>query len=85
MAFLITLSYLRHGLPFNLGWWGYTFPLGVYTLSTIRLATILPIPAIATFGAILAVVLAVLWCAISGRTLKGAWRGTLFFSPCLND
>lgn len=30
MALLITARYLRTGVPFNLGWWGFTFPLGVY-------------------------------------------------------
>ena len=30
MAVLITGRYARDGLPFNLGWWGYTFPLGVF-------------------------------------------------------
>jgi tellurite resistance protein TehA-like permease len=29
MAALITWKYLREGLPFNMGWWGYTFPIGV--------------------------------------------------------
>lgn len=84
-AVIITLRYLRDGVPFNLGWWGYTFPLGVYTLATLRLAAILPISAIAMSGAILAGALAILWFAISVRTLRGAWRGTLFHSPCLND
>lgn len=28
IAVLITLRYLRAGIPFNLGWWGFTFPLG---------------------------------------------------------
>ena len=28
LAMLKTLRYLREGLPFNLGWWGFTFPLG---------------------------------------------------------
>lgn len=26
MALLITARYLRAGIPFNLGWWGFTFP-----------------------------------------------------------
>lgn len=28
--------------PFNIGWWGFTFPLGVYASSTIQMGTELP-------------------------------------------
>jgi C4-dicarboxylate transporter/malic acid transport protein len=82
-AVLVTLRYLRQGLPFNIGWWGYTFPLGVYAVATLRLATILPIPAIALFGAAQVAALAVLWLIVGTRTVRGAWRGDLFYSPCL--
>lgn len=41
MALLITARYLRAGIPFNLGWWGFTFPLGVYALTTLKLADLL--------------------------------------------
>jgi C4-dicarboxylate transporter/malic acid transport protein len=41
LATLITIRYWRAGVPFNLGWWGYTFPLGVYTVATFRLGTTL--------------------------------------------
>jgi C4-dicarboxylate transporter/malic acid transport protein len=84
-AVLITLRYLRQGLPFNLGWWGYTFPLGVYAVATLRLSTILPIPALATFGGALVLALAILWLIVGARTVRGAWRGDLFFSPCLAE
>ncbi len=84
-AVLITLRYLRQGLPFNLGWWGYTFPLGVYALATLRLATLLPIAALAILGDGLVITLAVSWVIVSARTLHGAWRGELFVAPCLKD
>jgi tellurite resistance protein TehA-like permease len=35
LAVLITWRYSRAGIPFNLGWWGYIFPLAVFTLATI--------------------------------------------------
>lgn len=41
MALLITARYLREGIPFNLGWWGFTFPLGVFALTTLKLASLL--------------------------------------------
>jgi C4-dicarboxylate transporter/malic acid transport protein len=82
-AILITLRYLREGLPFNLGWWGYTFPLGVYALATLRLSQVFPITAFAIFGTLLVAALALLWLGVGALTLRGAWRGDLFVSPCL--
>jgi C4-dicarboxylate transporter/malic acid transport protein len=32
MAVLTTARYITEGMPFNLGWWGFTFPLGVYSV-----------------------------------------------------
>jgi C4-dicarboxylate transporter/malic acid transport protein len=84
-AILITARYLRVGLPFNLGWWGYTFPLGVYAVCTLRLARTLPIPALTVFGAVLVVALALLWLIVGARTVRGAWRGDLFVAPCLRE
>jgi C4-dicarboxylate transporter/malic acid transport protein len=82
-AVLVTLRYLRQGLPFNIGWWGYTFPLGVYAVATLKLSTILPIHAFAVFGGAQVLALAVLWLIVGTRTVRGAWRGDLFYSPCL--
>ena len=85
MGGLITLRYLREGLPFNIGWWGYTFPLGVYAVATLRLSTVLPIPALSIFGGVLVAVLATVWLVVGVRTAHGAWRGDLFVSPCLRE
>ena len=85
MAIAITIRYIREGLPFNIGWWGYTFPLGVYAVATLRLAAIIPMPAIERFGAALVAVLAVVWLVTGARTVKGGWSGALFQAPCLNQ
>jgi C4-dicarboxylate transporter/malic acid transport protein len=85
LALLITVRYLREGLPFNLGWWGYTFPIGVYAVATLKLANILPIPALADVGGCLVAALAILWVTVSVRTVQDARRGKLFVSPCLID
>jgi tellurite resistance protein TehA-like permease len=82
-AILVTLRYLREGLPFNFGWWGHTFPLGVYALATLKLSSLLPIPALSIFGGMLVVVLAAVWFIVAARTAQGTWRGDLFASPCL--
>lgn len=84
-AGMATVRQVRRGLPFNLGWWGYTFPLGVFTLATLRLAAILPIPALTTLGCALVAVLVAAWLVVAARTAWGAWSGALFHAPCLSE
>ncbi|WP_454866413.1 TDT family transporter [Pseudomonas umsongensis] len=83
MAVLITLRYLRAGIPFNLGWWGFTFPLGVYSLTTLKLASTLHLVFFSVFGCVLVSLLIVMWLIVAKRTVQGAWRGELFVSPCI--
>lgn len=83
LAILITIRYFRAGVPFNLGWWGYTFPLGVYTVTTLKLGTLLKITAFSTFGTLLVIVLAMMWLLVAARTIHGGWKGHLFVSPCI--
>lgn len=83
MAVLITVRYLRDGIPFNLGWWGFTFPLGVYALTTLKLASLLGLAFFTGFGCLLVVSLLLMWLIVARRTLLGAWHGELFVSPCI--
>jgi C4-dicarboxylate transporter/malic acid transport protein len=83
MALLITARYLREGIPFNLGWWGFTFPLGVYALTTLKLASLLGLGFFSLFGCLLVAMLVVLWLIVGWRTVAGAWHGELFVSPCI--
>lgn len=83
IALLITGRYLRAGIPFNLGWWGFTFPLGVYSLATLKLASTLSLTFFSAFGCVLVAMLAVMWLIVAKRTVQGAWRGELFVSPCI--
>ncbi|WP_330216424.1 TDT family transporter [Pseudomonas sp. AM8] len=83
IAVLITLRYLRGGIPFNLGWWGFTFPLGVYALATLKLASLLHLGFFSAFGSLLVVALALMWLIVAKRTVQGAYKGELFVSPCI--
>ncbi len=83
MAVLITRRYLRNGIPFNLGWWGFTFPLGVFALTTLKLGAVLQFSFFSVFGSLLVAALVVLWLVIMSRTLIGAYKGELFVSPCI--
>ena len=83
MAAMITVRYFRSGIPFNLGWWGFTFPLGVYSLATLRLGSVLHLTFFNVAGCVLVLALALMWLVVGKRTLVGAYRGELFVSPCI--
>lgn len=83
LAAIVTLRYVRYGMPFNIGWWGFIFPLGVFSLATIALANQTHLGFLRVIGMLLVGMLTVFWIIVSVRTTLGAWRGNLFFSPCL--
>lgn len=82
-ALLFMWRYRREGLPFNLGWWGFTFPLGVYTLATFNLARVTGFHGFTHFGEGLALMLGVLWIVVLGRTIRALMFEDLFRAPCL--
>lgn len=83
IATLFTRRYLRDDMPFNLGWWGFTFPLGVFTLATFEVLRLTELAFFAFVGLLLAVQLSVVWLLVLQRTLRGLWHGELFCAPCL--
>jgi C4-dicarboxylate transporter/malic acid transport protein len=83
LAILKTISHALDSMPFNLGWWGFTFPLGVYSLATLALAHTTHVTFFSVIGAVLVACLAVFWIIVAARTLHGAWHGYLFVAPCL--
>ncbi|GJE79089.1 TDT family transporter [Methylorubrum thiocyanatum] len=85
LSLAVTVRYVRAGVPFNLGWWGYIFPLGVYCLATLRLGETTGAAGFAWLGALLVVLLGLVWVVVSVLTLRGAYRGELFVAPCLAE
>ncbi|RYL22733.1 TDT family transporter [Acinetobacter piscicola] len=83
IAVLTTLKHAATDLPFNLGWWGLTFPLGVFTLAVLNLGHQLHVSFIVNTGLAFAAILMMLWVMVMAKTLKGMYQGHLFFSPCL--
>ncbi len=83
IAALFTRRYLRDDMPFNLGWWGFTFPLGVFDLATFEVLRLTGLRFFAGVGVLLAVLLAAIWLLVLQRTLRGLWHGELFRAPCL--
>ena len=76
IAALLLSRYLRHGtLPYGVGWWAFTFPLGAYTVATIQLARHWNTLAVEWFGAVLFVVLLGFWLTVSLRTIRAVRSG----------
>jgi C4-dicarboxylate transporter/malic acid transport protein len=83
IAVLTTVRHARTGIPFNLGWWGLTFPFGVFTLAIFNLAHQLQFNFLTYIAVALSIVLLALWALVMKKTVVGAYSGQLFFSPCL--
>jgi C4-dicarboxylate transporter/malic acid transport protein len=83
-AVALTAIQVRRGLPFNLGWWGFTFPLGVYTAASLTLGLRTGIPFFTAFAAALIVALVGAWIVVAARSAHGLWHGHLVHAPCLH-
>lgn len=73
-ALLATWRYLRQEMPFNLGWWGFTFPLGVYSLATLALFRETGLRLFEFSGCALVILLAAIWCIVGGKTVIFLWQ-----------
>ena len=50
LAFAMATIYKCKPFPFNMGWWGFTFPLGVYAVSTMTFGVEMPSQFFKIFG-----------------------------------
>ena len=82
-AFALASIYKARPFPFNMGWWGFTFPLGVYSVSTILIGQELPSRFFRVLGTVFGTAVIALWLVIAAGTARGAWSGELFHAPCL--
>ncbi|AUW93259.1 MAG: C4-dicarboxylate ABC transporter [Sulfobacillus thermosulfidooxidans] len=80
LSILLTVVHARRGLPFNLGWWGLTFPLGVFTGGTDMLYGQMHVGLIAFFAHLFFVMLALFWAMVALRTFRAVLTGRLTFS-----
>ncbi|GAA5815798.1 hypothetical protein MFLAVUS_009313 [Mucor flavus] len=74
---------VKQKIPFNMGWWGLTFPLGVFTAATVSIGDVLDSMFFLVLGAVLTCILVVIWLAVTAKTLIGALSGEMFYAPCL--
>ncbi|KAJ1677784.1 Plasma membrane sulfite pump involved in sulfite metabolism [Spiromyces aspiralis] len=87
LAISSVLNYMliKRTMPFNIGWWGFTFPIGVYTSATLTLATYLDSTFLRILGTVYTVSLLLLWVMVMLLTLSHTWSGRLLYAPCLNS
>jgi tellurite resistance protein TehA-like permease len=71
--------------PFNMGWWGFTFPLGVFAASTLQIGQEMPSVFFDVLGTVFAVSVIMLWGLVAMNTVRGALNGKLFHAPCLGQ
>jgi C4-dicarboxylate transporter/malic acid transport protein len=75
-AILLLANYLRAGrLPYGIGWWGFTFPLGAYAAATLALARAWQSGLLEGFAVGLFVALTIVWIVVSLGTLRAIRLG----------
>ena len=85
LVFALAAMYNGRPFPFNMGWWGFTFPLGVYSISTITFGNEMPSLFFKVLGTVFGVAVTLLWCVVAAGTARGAYKGHLFYAPCLKN
>ncbi len=74
MAIALTLRTARVKLPFALGWWAFTFPVGVLTAGTYSLQQLTGSAFYRDAGLVLLTLLAVMWTLVGIATTRAALR-----------
>lgn len=75
------LVVLRRGyptVPFSISWWGFTFPFGAWTITTLVLGRLWSAPWMEWLGVAATVALVLLWIFVAARTASGIRRGTIW-------
>ena len=81
--FFAIAAITRSKFPFNLGWWGFTFPLGVYATATVAISQELPSLFFKVLGTIFSLSVVFLWIIISIGTIRKIIKGEMFVAPCV--
>ncbi|KAI9925736.1 hypothetical protein MW887_005538 [Aspergillus wentii] len=85
LVFAIASLLRCRSFPFNMGWWAFVFPLGVYANSTCQMGVEMPSAFFNVLGTILSLCVLILWIAVSIPTIMGVLSGKLFVEPALAD
>lgn len=72
----VMLRYLLQGpLPYGMGWWAFTFPLGALAMATLSLARAWRLTDVEYMGVGLVALLVVLWVVVALRTVWASLSG----------
>jgi C4-dicarboxylate transporter/malic acid transport protein len=74
LSILITLRACQARFPFTLGWWSFTFPVGVLITGTYALYGRTHAPLFAGTGVLLLLLLAMLWILVALQTVRQSLR-----------
>lgn len=83
--FFAVASVTRQPFPFNLGWWGFTFPLGVFAVATNQFGKELPSTFFNVLGTIFSLIVVLLWIVVAVGTVRASWTGEIFNAPCIAE
>ncbi len=73
------VRYLAQGpLPYGLGWWAFTFPVGAFSMATLTLGSAWRLGAVTDLGVGLVALMLVLWLVVAGRTLWATATGDVW-------
>jgi tellurite resistance protein TehA-like permease len=75
----------RGGIPFNLGWWAFIFPLAAYTICSQKIASQYLSPLTFGYAVFLTALLSALWFYIFINTIKGVASGALFIGKPISN
>ena len=83
MLALLSIAYSRAQMSFNLGWWAFTFPLGVFASGVVQLGRELESEAVLIVGTVCSLAEVALWMYITIKTMVKYLDGSTFLSPCV--
>jgi tellurite resistance protein TehA-like permease len=74
---ILTVCAAKDGLPFHLGWWSFTFPVGTCVTGLSALATRVDVPFLKVLAVAAFVGLLLAWIIVGAQTLRGLRNKTL--------
>ncbi len=80
ISWLMTLKYFKEGLPFSMGWWAFTFPIGVFAAATLQLWHLNHYEIFKIAGFLFTVQLMIFWVIVFMKTIPGILSGELFYT-----
>ncbi|KAI9851180.1 MAG: hypothetical protein M1838_004289 [Thelocarpon superellum] len=83
--FFAVASISQSRFPFNMGWWGFTFPVGVFAVATTTFGRELDSRFFDVLGTVLSIAVVLLWIGIAIGTIARSLTGAMFVAPCLAD